>query len=335
MEADILSLLLSTPTNPLSNVSAKSTAAPISVHKKEMTRNDELERSLRHNERSLTFAPLTSSGIQLVRTIGTGQVCETFEGVLISSNMPVAVKKPLVACHGADSVAKYSQLWKQELTLMELIGQHPNICTFVGSSHVNDSCDSMLLCYEYLSGGCLSDIVLDTSRLINPLKVAYEVSKGMQHLHFLDIMHRDLKSANIILDSRGCAKIADFGLSCQISRGSEMTAETGTYRWMAPEVIRHEQYSLAADVYSFGILLWELFARSRPFDDLTPVQAAYRVALHHLRPAIPGTMPPLVAHLQEQLWHRDAAARPTFDAICVTLNALMLDTSQCKSLPSI
>jgi serine/threonine protein kinase len=98
----------------------------------------------------------------------------------------------------------------------------------------------------------------------------------MNYLHLCSIMHRDLKSGNVLIDSHGTAKISDFGLSCVLDMGSsrDLTAETGTYRWMAPEVIRHEPYSNKADVYSFGVVLWELLSRDQPFRGLTPIQGA-------------------------------------------------------------
>lgn len=325
LEADILSLLQTKPINTLTKEVDSRTDQHQSQQKVAISRNDELCNSLRLNKKSVIYTPLHSSDVKLVRKIGAGQVCETFEGVLLSSGQPVAVKKPHHdSCKDWNqSREKYLELWRQEVLLMELIGQHPNICTFVGMSQSNNSCDSTFLCYEYLSGGCLSDVIADPTIFLDPMQVAMDVARGMCHLHGLGIMHRDLKPANVILDSSGCAKIADFGLSCQVKTGCEMTAETGTYRWMAPEVIRHEQYGLAADVYSFGILLWELFARTRPFDELTPFQAAYQVALDQHRPPLPANMSPDVARLLASLWHQDPAARPSFPRIVGTLDALL------------
>lgn len=156
----------------------------------------------------------------------------------------------------------------------------------------------------------------------------------MAYLHRHGIMHRDLKSSNIVMSGsltevrteakgskshmllwEGYAKVTDFGLSCVADSSGEMTAETGTYRWMAPEIIRHENYSFPADVYSFGILLWELIARDHPYAGLTPIQAAFSVAKHDLRPIIPGGVHPRLKALMTRCWHPAPSARPSFDDI--------------------
>lgn len=101
--------------------------------------------------------------------------------------------------------------------------------------------------------------------------------QGMNYLHLCSIMHRDLKSGNVLLDAHGTVKISDFGLSCVLEIGhasADLTAETGTYRWMAPEVIRHEPYSTKADVYSFGVVLWEMITKDQPFRGMTPIQGS-------------------------------------------------------------
>lgn len=90
------------------------------------------------------------------------------------------------------------------------------------------------------------------------LKIATEVCRGMDYLHKRRIVHRDLKAANLLLDDVGTVKIADFGVSRVLDPHGVMTAETGTYRWMAPEVIEHSPYRESADVYSFGIVVYVL-----------------------------------------------------------------------------
>jgi serine/threonine protein kinase len=114
---------------------------------------------------------------------------------------------------------------------------------------------------EYMPGGNLYDFLHkqnNTLELPVVLRIAIGISKGMDYLHQNNIIHRDLKTANLLIGSGQVVKIADFGVSRLRSQGGEMTAETGTYRWMAPEVINHKPYDHKADVFSFAIVLWEL-----------------------------------------------------------------------------
>ncbi|KAL0314506.1 UNVERIFIED_CONTAM: Serine/threonine-protein kinase STY46 [Sesamum angustifolium] len=116
------------------------------------------------------------------------------------------------------------------------------------------------------------------------LKVAIDVSKGMSYLHQNNIIHRDLKAANLLMDENEVVKIADFGVARVQLQSGIMTAETGTYRWMAPEVIEHKPYNHKADVFSFGIVLWELLTGKLPYAHLTPLQAAVGVVQKRKNP---------------------------------------------------
>ena len=91
-----------------------------------------------------------------------------------------------------------------------------------------------------------------------------------------------------------------------------MTAETGSYRWMAPEVIRHEPYGTGCDVYSFGVLCWEMLSYSIPFPQHTPVEVALSVATKGMRPEIPAHSPSVLVDLIEQCWQQQALLRPSF-----------------------
>lgn len=101
--------------------------------------------------------------------------------------------------------------------------------------------------------------------------------------------------------------------------------ETGTYRWMAPEVIRHEPYSTAADVYSYGIVLWELLTRDQPFRGMTPIQAAFAVARKGYRPTLPPRTPAGLAELINACWQEDPLRRPTFSQIVNALKRVRAD----------
>ncbi|KAI9907987.1 hypothetical protein PsorP6_003496 [Peronosclerospora sorghi] len=196
--------------------------------------------------------------------------------------------------------------------------RHPNIVLFLGAAI---SPPRYCLVFEFMENGTLTDLIRSCHGPIDFFRLASEMAMGMNYLHLCSIMHRDLKSGNVLIDSHGTAKISDFGLSCvlEIGSSSELTAETGTYRWMAPEVIRHEPYSSKADVYSFGIVLWELLTRDQPFRGLTPIQAAFAVARQQMRPALPRQTPVKVGELIEHCWHRDPAWRPDFSSILEAL----------------
>jgi serine/threonine protein kinase len=199
--------------------------------------------------------------------------------------------------------------------------QHPNVLRFVGVC-----CEPPNLCIvaEYLTGGSVFDLLHGGSRLpagtpgplrLSPqlaLQLAADVAAGMEYLHSQVIIHRDLKSANLLLDQHDRVKVADFGVARRLASTGDMTAETGTYRWMAPEVIKHAKYDQRIDVYSFGIILWELFTSQLPYDGMPSLSAAAAVVENGLRPAIPAEVPPAVAGLMQRCWAGDATQRPQF-----------------------
>ncbi|KAK7290050.1 hypothetical protein RIF29_04180 [Crotalaria pallida] len=92
------------------------------------------------------------------------------------------------------------------------------------------------------------------------------------------VIHRDLKSNNLLLNDEMRVKVADFGTSCLETRCRETKGNMGTYRWMAQEMVKEKPYTRKVDVYSFGIVLWELTTALLPFQGMTPVQAAFAVA---------------------------------------------------------
>ena len=145
----------------------------------------------------------------------------------------------------------------------------------------------------------------------------------MAYLHSKHVIHRDLKSANLLIDATGRLAVSDFGLA-RVSLAAQacLTAETGSYRWMAPEVMRHEPYGPSADVYSFAIVAWEMLTYLVPFQELSPVQAAFAVADQAHRPKLPAHCSTPIAELISACWEQKASKRPTFDCVCILLEEL-------------
>ncbi|KAH9316904.1 hypothetical protein KI387_018673, partial [Taxus chinensis] len=125
------------------------------------------------------------------------------------------------------------------------------------------------------------------------------------------------------LNWKPVVKVADFGVARFLTQNDgTMTAETGTYRWMAPEVINHQPYDQKADVFSFAIVLWELLTAKLPYDSLTPLQAALGVR-QGLRPPIPENTHPKVAAILEKCWHENPTKRPNFSEITTMLERIL------------
>lgn len=134
---------------------------------------------------------------------------------------------------------------------------------------------------EYLSGGSLRAFLHKLGHESLPLQklisIALEIAQGMEYIHSQGIIHRDLKPENILFDQDFCVKIADFGIACEEACSDPLAEDPGTYRWMAPEMIKHKHYGRKVDVYSFGLVLCEMFTGRIPYEDMTPVQAAFAV----------------------------------------------------------
>ncbi|XP_040989943.1 serine/threonine/tyrosine-protein kinase HT1-like isoform X2 [Juglans microcarpa x Juglans regia] len=157
--------------------------------------------------------------------------------------------------------------------------RHPNIITFVAACKKPPV---FCIITEYLAGGSLRKYLHHQEPHSVPLnlvlKLALSIAHGMQYLHSQGILHRDLKSENLLLDEDMCVKVADFGISCLESQCGSAKGFTGTYRWMAPEMIKEKHHTKKVDVYSFGIVLWEIITALTPFDNMTPEQAAFAVS---------------------------------------------------------
>lgn len=201
------------------------------------------------------------------------------------------------------------------------VNSHANIVKFI-EHVVDDTANIIFFIYEHIEGVKLSDLLTREKIIVADVSILCACSCGLKFMHNKGYMHRDIKSSNVFVTSSGIIKLVGLDLACSFSSPEDLTPETGTYRWMAPEVIRHEPYDSSADVYSFGILMWELCTRELPYADLTAVQAAYAVAKNHLRPYMSLDINPRKKALISRCWHADASARPNMEDIEALLPSL-------------
>ncbi|CAN1154558.1 Serine/threonine/tyrosine-protein kinase HT1 [Linum perenne] len=199
---------------------------------------------------------------------------------------------------------------------------HPNIITFVAACKKPPV---FCIITEYLAGGSLKKYLHHQQPYSLPLslvlKLALDIAHGMQYLHSQGILHRDLKSENLLLDQDMSVKVADFGISCLESQCGSAKGFTGTYRWMAPEMIKEKHHTKKVDVYSFGIVLWELLTALTPFDNMTPEQAAFAVCQKNARPPLPVSCPRAFSQLIKRCWSSNPVKRPHFDEIVTLLES--------------
>ncbi|KAH1161701.1 hypothetical protein GLYMA_01G052600v4 [Glycine max] len=204
---------------------------------------------------------------------------------------PVAVKRILPSLSDDRLVI---QDFRQEVNLLVKL-RHPNVVQFLGA--VTDRKPLMLIT-EYLRGGDLHKYLKDKGALSPSTAINFglDIARGMAYLHNEPnvIIHRDLKPRNVLLvnSSADHLKVGDFGLSKLIKVQSahdvyKMTGETGSYRYMAPEVLKHRRYDKKVDVFSFAMILYEMLEGEPPFSNYEPYDGAKYVAEGH-RPSFRG-----------------------------------------------
>uniref|UniRef100_A0A8C6Y074 Mitogen-activated protein kinase kinase kinase n=1 Tax=Naja naja TaxID=35670 RepID=A0A8C6Y074_NAJNA len=207
----------------------------------------------------------------------------------------------------------------QEAKLFAML-KHPNIIALKGVCLKEPN---LCLIMEFARGGSLNRVL--SGKRIPPgvlVNWAVQLAEGMNYLHeeaIVPIIHRDLKSSNILILekvengdlSNKNLKITDFGLAREWHKTTKMSA-AGTYAWMAPEVIRSSMFSKGSDVWSYGVLLWELLTGEVPFRGIDGLAVAYGVAMNKLSLPIPSTCPEPFARLMEDCWNTDPHSRPSF-----------------------
>ncbi|XP_056145910.1 mitogen-activated protein kinase kinase kinase 20-like isoform X3 [Lampris incognitus] len=271
---------------------------------------------------SAPFVQIKFDDIHFYENCGGGSFGSVYRARWISRDKEVAVKKLLKIENEAEILSVLS---------------HRNIIQFYGAIL---EAPNYGIVTEYASGGSLYDYLSsDESEGIDMGQVmtwAKEIAKGMHYLHSeapIKVIHRDLKSRNVVITADKVLKICDFGASKFLFHTTHMSL-VGTFPWMAPEVIQSLPVSETCDTYSYGVVLWEMLTREIPFKGLEGLQVAWLVVEKNERLTVPSCCPASFADLMRKCWTTEPKERPMFKQILSTLESMSNDSQlpqQCNS----
>jgi len=211
---------------------------------------------------------------------------------------------------------KQQQNFLSEAKLMSSLRNHPNVVLFMGV--VTQIPHPLCIVTEFIENGSLLNYLFDHPdiELESQMNIIIGISLGMLHLHSNNVIHRDLAARNILLTNILEPKISDFGMSRYILEDVGITkSNVGPLKWMSPESILKKIYSPASDVWSFGVLLFEIFSKSNPYPEYDAVQAAVQVCEHGLRLSPPKNAPQIIKTIMMECFHIDPSNRPSFSQI--------------------
>ena len=199
--------------------------------------------------------------------------------------------------------------------------QHPNIVQYLASSK-EDNCFNIFL--EYVPGGSVAAMLNNYGPLKEPLvrNFVRQILQGLAYLHGKNIIHRDIKGANVLVDNKGGIKISDFGISKKVeadllksSACNHRPSLQGSVFWMAPEVVKQTSYTLKADIWSLGCLIVEMLTGSHPYPDCSQLQAIFKIGTTGSAPQIPQKCTPEAKTFLAQTFELDHNRRPTAEEL--------------------
>jgi serine/threonine protein kinase len=278
-----------------------------------------------HQQADYRTPEILPNEVQLKEVLGVGSFgkvhrakCRGHDVALKLLHKPIVDEKNLAA-------------FKREVAIMSAFF-HPNICLFMGACTVPGN---FFILQEYMPRGDVEKLLHNPDiqlSLCRRMVMAKDAALGMNWLHCNNptFIHRDLKSSNLLIDENWKVKVCDFGLS-QVKEQGKMLKDDdlakGTPLWMAPEVMQFKEFNEKADVYSFGIVLWEFLTRKEPFQNHTNYNKFKKAVCGGERPIIPDDCEQSLKALIEDCWHPDPVKRPSFPNIIIRLDTIIIDVA--------
>ncbi|KAJ7954923.1 Mitogen-activated protein kinase kinase kinase [Quillaja saponaria] len=222
--------------------------------------------------------------------IGCGAFGRVYMGMNLDSGELLAVKQVLIAGHSAkEKIQDNIRELEEEVKLLKNL-KHPNIVRYLGTAREEDSLNILL---EFVPGGSISSLLGNLGSFPESVIKMYtkQLLLGLEYLHKNGIMHRDIKGANILVDNKGCIKLADFGASKKVVELATINGAKsmkGTPYWMAPEVILQTGHSFSADIWSVGCTVIEMATGKPPWSQqYQEVAVLFHIGMTKAHPPIP------------------------------------------------
>jgi len=252
--------------------------------------------------------------LENTQEIGGGNFGQVFRGTYFGTE--VAIKQLL----DVDDKDMHKYIEREMSTLRDM--RHPNVVQFMGlCRHGTD----IFIVTEYIPGGDLRHILKQEEKEMPWLlraRIAQDVAQAMTFLHSKGLIHRDLKSNNLLVGDNWKIKVCDFGFSRRVNKGEQMTL-CGTDEWMAPEVMCGDKYDEKADVFSYGMVLTELVTRKKP--PLRKPAKSFRFEIEPFRQSAPPDTPPLFIELAIKCAEQNPEMRPPFRDVLTVCKKLVAD----------
>eukprot|EP00698_Gefionella_okellyi_P013674 TRINITY_DN3761_c0_g1_i1.p1 TRINITY_DN3761_c0_g1~~TRINITY_DN3761_c0_g1_i1.p1 ORF type:complete len:953 (-),score=178.77 TRINITY_DN3761_c0_g1_i1:52-2835(-) len=268
---------------------------------------------------------IQQSDLVLDTEIGRGFYGCVYRGTFIGQT--VAVKK--LYRHNLREPGQMDMFLREVSILSSL--RSPFVVLFTGICITDHD---VLIVTEYMPRGSLHEVIAEYHSdkpdhaeltVLQRVQMLRDIAHGLNYLHTRRpaIVHRDLTSLNVLVDQSWRCKLCDFGVS-KTKETSRMTRHPGNLRWMAPEVTLQRPYDEKADVFSFALIMWELFSGAIPFAEREPAQAAACMAYEATRPALTQvpTMPQAVADVMMRCWAQLPQDRPSSSVVAKQLESI-------------